>query len=122
MRRCKLTPEAFAAIPGMVESGMKKAEIAAVFGVTPATLQVRCCAKRISLRRAGFRGPQKIRLYRLAGQQKASNVVKLDGDMMWRIQLEAEANNMDVAAYVRELLATIVKDNLFRAVLDKEAA
>jgi hypothetical protein len=45
----------FALIPGLIEQGLSKAEIAARYDVTPATLQVLCCKRGISLRRGGPR-------------------------------------------------------------------
>ena len=44
----KLTDEIFALIPGLIEQGLSKAEIAARYEVTPATLQVLCCKRGIA--------------------------------------------------------------------------
>ena len=43
----------FARIPALLLEGMTKAEIAAMYGVTPGPLVVRCSQRGISLRRGG---------------------------------------------------------------------
>ena len=43
----------FARIPALLLEGMTKAEIAAMYGVTPGTLVVLCSQRGISLRRGG---------------------------------------------------------------------
>jgi hypothetical protein len=50
MRTSRITDEMFARIPALLLEGMTKDEIAAMYGVTPGTLAVRCsqrgrCAK-----------------------------------------------------------------------------
>ena len=44
----------FARIPSLLLEGTTKAEIAAMYGVTPGTLAVRCSQRRISLRKGGL--------------------------------------------------------------------
>jgi hypothetical protein len=43
----------FARIPSLLHEGTTKNEIAAMYGVTPGTLAVRCSQRRISLRKGG---------------------------------------------------------------------
>ena len=45
----------YARIPALLEQGMTKAEIAAMYGVTPGTLAVFCSQRGISLRKGGRR-------------------------------------------------------------------
>ena len=53
MNRSRITDDMFARIPALLLEGMTKAEIAAIYGVTPGTLVVRCSQRGISLRRGG---------------------------------------------------------------------
>ena len=52
MRTSRITDDMFASIPVLLES-MTKAEIAAMYGVTPGTLAVLCSQRGISLRKGG---------------------------------------------------------------------
>ena len=52
MRTSRITDDMFASIPVLLES-MTKAEIAAMYGVTPGTLVVLCSQRGISLRKGG---------------------------------------------------------------------
>src|SRR6476659_3838343 len=53
MNRSRITDDMFARIPPLLLEGMTNAEIAAICGVTPGTLVVRCSQRGISLRRVG---------------------------------------------------------------------
>ena len=53
MSRSRITDDMFARIPALLLEGMTKAEIAAMYGVTPGTLVVLCSQRGISLRRGG---------------------------------------------------------------------
>ena len=53
MNKSRITDDMFARIPVLLLEGMTKAEIAAMYGVTPGTLVVRCSQRGISLRRGG---------------------------------------------------------------------
>ena len=59
MRTSRITDEMFARIPVLLIEGMTKAEIAAMYGVTPGTLAVRCSQRRISLRKGGPQRPSR---------------------------------------------------------------
>ena len=53
MRTSRITEDMFARIPSLLHEGTTKNEIAAMYGVTPGTLAVRCSQRRISLRKGG---------------------------------------------------------------------
>ena len=53
MNRSRITDDMFARIPALLLEGMTKDEIAAMYGVTPGTLVVRCSQRGISLRKGG---------------------------------------------------------------------
>jgi hypothetical protein len=53
MNRSRITDDMFTRIPALLLEGMTKAEIAAMYSVTPGTLVVLCSQRGISLRRAG---------------------------------------------------------------------
>ena len=53
MNRSRITDDMFARIPAFLAEGLTKAEIAAMYGVSPGTLVVRCSQRGISLRRGG---------------------------------------------------------------------
>ena len=55
MRPPRITDEMYARIPALLEQGMTKAEIAAMFGVTLGSLGVCCSRRGISLRKGGPR-------------------------------------------------------------------
>jgi hypothetical protein len=99
----KLTDEIFALIPGLIEQGLSKAEIAARYDVTPATLQVLCCKRGISLRRGGPR-------------MKLS--LGLSDAALCALRIAAKARGMNETRLARDLLEAIAKDDLYKAVLD----
>jgi hypothetical protein len=99
----KLTDEVFALIPDLVEQGKTKAEIAETYGVTSGTLQVQCCRRGISLRKGGPR----IKLS-----------LSLSDKARIALRTAAQARGKDETRLARELLETIAKDDLYRAVLD----
>ena len=53
MKTSRITDDMFARIPALLLEGTTKAEIAAMYGVTPGTLAVKCCRRGISLRKGG---------------------------------------------------------------------
>jgi hypothetical protein len=54
-----LTQEKYDSIPALLEQGLDRTQIAALFGVTPASLQVQCSRRGISLRQGGRRMPRR---------------------------------------------------------------
>jgi len=61
MNRSRITDDMFARIPALLLEGMTKAEIAAMYSVTPGTLVVLCSQRGISRRRGGAL-PQRAKL------------------------------------------------------------
>ena len=61
MNRSRITDDMFACIPALLLEGMAKAEIAAMYSVTPGTLVVLCSQRGISRRRGGAL-PQRAKL------------------------------------------------------------
>ena len=56
MRKCRVTDEMYAAIPGLIGQGLTHFEIAAQFGVKPSSLKVLCSQRGISLRKRRLPG------------------------------------------------------------------
>ena len=106
----RITDDMFARIPALVLEGMTKAEIAAMCGVTPGTLAVQCCRRSISLRKGGPR-PRRIR-----------STMPLSDSVFKSLHKAARAMGRDTAQLANDLLEKIVNDNLYKAVLDEEAA
>jgi hypothetical protein len=111
----KLTPEKYDSIPELLAQGLNKAAIAERFGVTPSTLVVQCSRRGISLSR---RGPK--------GRRRTLTLPEapLDLSDVTMVALREKARDMgtDVVRLVRDLLETIVADDLYNAVLDCEDA
>ena len=111
----KFTDEMFASIPALIEQGLGKAEIAMAFGVKPTSLQVLCCKRGISLRRDGRLLPRR----RLALPKAA---LTLSNTTLLALRTTARAMGTDEVQLASDLLEHIVKDNLYKAVLDVERA
>ena len=105
MTQLQITDETYAGIPGLLEQGMTKTEIAAMFGVKLSTLAVLCSRRGISLRKGG---PRKL-------------VVPLSDDVLKSLRDAARRLGRQTEWRVSELLGKIVSDDLYRAVLDEEA-
>lgn len=103
----KLTDECFAAIPGLLEAGHNKKQIAVLFGVTTATLQVRCSQRKISLRRIQPRS-----------FKNAAKSLRVGAEVVRMFEDEAKAFGMTADDLAKAALTVIAKDNLFNAVLD----
>jgi hypothetical protein len=111
MRPSRITDEMYARIPALLEQGMTTADIAAMYGVTLGTLQVQCCRRGISLRKGGPR-PKRSHL-----------LPPLSKDAMRSLREATRAMGKDsTARLVSDLLEKIASDNLYKAVLDEEAA
>jgi hypothetical protein len=110
-----LTQEKYDSVPVLLEQGLDRTQIATLFGVTPASLQVQCSRRGISLRPGGRRTPR--RTLSLAD-------AKLDLNNAIMIALREKARSMGVneVRLVSDLLETIVTDDLYSAVLDLEEA
>jgi len=106
MTPSQITDETYAGIPALLEQGMTKTEIAAMFGVKPSTLAVLCSRRGISLRKGG---PRKL-------------VLPLSDDVLKSLRDAARRLGKGSTEWlVSELLRKIVSDDLYKAVLDEEA-
>ena len=106
MRPPQITDEMYAGIPALLEQGMTKAGIAAMWGVKLGSLVVYCSRRGISLRK---NGPHKLVL------PLSDDVLKLLRDAARRL---GKGSTERLAS---ELLGKIVSDDLYKAVLDEEA-
>ena len=110
-----LTQDKYDSIPELVEQGLNRGEIAKQLGVTPSTLQVQCSRRGISLRRGGPLGRK--RNLSLPDAQ-----LELGEPILAALRAKARAMGTDSARLARDLLETIVEDDLYAAVLDLEHA
>ena len=107
----------FARIPTLLLEGMTKAEIAAMHGVTPDTLVVQCCRRSISLRKGGP-------LPKRAHLTLSDEPLPLSDDVLKSLRDAARSlgKGSSTARLASDLLEKIVSDDLYKAVLDEEAA
>jgi hypothetical protein len=110
----RLTDEIFARIPELIEKGVTKAELAAMYRVTTNTLQVQCSRRGISLRKGGPLLRRKILALPEAPLSLSEKALQM-------LRQAARAMGVDEARLASELLETIVTDNLYSAVLDRAA-
>lgn len=103
-----MTQEMYDSIPQLLAEGLDRQQIAERFGTTTASLQVQCCRRGISLRRADRPKLQKLRL-------DAMPIVLRDKRVL---QMKAQALGMDEAKLASKLLNMIIRDDLFVAILD----
>ena len=116
MNRSRITDDMFARIPALLLEGMTKAEIAAMYGVTPGTLVVRCSQRGISLRKGGTL-PKRTKL------TLPDEPLPLSDGVLKSLREAARAMGKDsTARLVSDLLEKIASDGLYKAVLDEEAA
>jgi hypothetical protein len=102
----RITDETYAGIPALLEQGMTKTEIAAMFGVKLSTLVVLCSRRGISLRK---NGPRKL-------------VLPLSDDLLKSLRKATRSfGRGSVERLVSDLLEKIANDDLYNAVLDEEA-
>jgi hypothetical protein len=113
--RVKLTKEKYDSIPALLEQRLDRAQIAALFGVTPASLQVQCSIRGISLRRGGRRTPRR-------NLSLADAKLDLNEPVMIALRGKARSMGVDEIRLASDLLEKIVTDDLYRAVLDLEDA
>jgi hypothetical protein len=110
----QLNDEHYAAIPELIAQGKRKSDIAQMFGVKPATLQVLCCKRGISLRPGGPLQPR--RNLSLA----PGAVLALSEETLRALRMTARKMGLDDVELASSLLEAIVRDNLFQAVLDSD--
>ena len=106
MKQPRITDEMYARIPALLEQGMCRADIAAMYGVTLGTLVVCCSRRGVSLRRGA---PRRL-------------VLPLSDDVLNSLRDAARRLGKGSTEWlVSELLGKIVSDDLYKAVLDEEA-
>ena len=109
----------FARIPAFLAEGLTKAEIAAMYGVSPGTLVVRCSQRGISLRRGGTLP----KLPKGGSLTLPDEPLPLSDGVLKSLSEAARAMGKDsTARLVSDLLEKIASDGLYKAVLDEEAA
>ena len=112
----------FARIPAFLAEGLTKAEIAAMYGVSPGTLMVRCSQRGISLRRGGTL-PKRTKLPKGASLTLPDEPLPLSDGVLKSLSEAARAMGKDsTARLVSDLLEKIASEDLYKAVLDEEAA
>jgi len=110
----------FARIPALLLEGMTKAEIAAMYGVTPGTLVVLCSQRGISLRRGGTL-PQRTKQPKRTNLTLPDEPLPLSDGVLKSLSEAARAMGKDSRArLVCDLLEKIASDRLYKAVLDEE--
>ena len=115
MSRGILTAEMYDRVPALVEQGLKKAEIAELFGCAKETLQVQCSRRGISLRKGGKSQARPLTLLPAAP-------IDLSEMALLALRDKAQTLGIDTAKLARDLLEMIARDDLYVAVLDLEEA
>jgi hypothetical protein len=116
MKPSRITDEMYARIPALLEQGMTKTEIAAMCGVKLGTLVVFCSQRGISLRK---RVPRKLVL----PDEPLLTLLPLSDDILKSLREAARSMGKgSTARLVSDMLEKIVRDDLYKAVLDEEAA
>jgi len=116
MNRSRITDEMYARIPALLEQGMAKTEIAAIYGVKLGSLKVFCSQRGISLRKGGPLPPRtKLTL--------PNEPLPLSDGVLKSLREATRAmGKLSTARLVSDLLEKIASDGLYKAVLDEEAA
>jgi hypothetical protein len=108
MRKTKLDPQA---IRRLIDAGLSDEEIARKMHWTVGTLRVVCSLQKISLRRS-------VRLVR----RRLTSTITLPRDIFTKLRGYAAMMGTSAADLAEKLLRVIVRDNLYKAVLDVEPA
>jgi hypothetical protein len=112
----RITDDMYARIPALLEQGMTKAQIAAIYGVKPTSLQVACSRRGISLRKGGPLLPR-------TSLSLPDESIPIDEDTLRSLREAARTmGKSSTARLVSDLLEKIARDGLYNAVLDDEAA
>ena len=111
----RITDEMYARIPALLEQGMTKTEIAAMYGVKLGSLKVFCSQRGISLRKGGPLPPRtKLVL--------PDEPLPLSDGVLKSLREATRAMGKDsTARLVSDLLEKIASDGLYKAVLDEAA-
>ena len=116
MKPSRITDEMYARIPALLKQGMTKTEIAAMYGVKLGTLKVFCSQRSISLRKGG---PRPKRSHLTLPDER----LPLSKDVLKSLRKAAHSMGKgSTGRLASDLLEKIVIDNLYKAVLDEEAA
>lgn len=107
MRKAKIDPEV---IRGLIAAGLSDEKIAEKMKWTVGTLRVVCSLQKISLRRS----------VRVRIRRRLTSTITLPRDIFDRLRGYASMMGTTAADLAEQLLRVIVRDNLFRAVLDPE--
>ena len=109
MRKAKIDPEV---IRRLIAAGLSDEQIAEKMQWTVGTLRVVCSLQKISLRRS----------VRLRIRRRLTSTVTLPRVIFDRLRGSALMMGITAADLAEQLLKVIVRDNLFKAVLDLEPA
>jgi hypothetical protein len=105
----------YAAITTQVADGKTKSEIAAMYGVTPGSLQLMCSKRGISLRKDGP-------LPKRTNLTLPDEPLPLSDDVLKSLRDATRSMGKDsTARLVSDLLEKIASDGLYMAVLDEAA-
>ena len=122
MNRSRITDDMFAHIPARLLEGATKTEIAAMYGVTLGTLVVLCSRRGISLRKGGLL-PKRTKLSKRTNLTLPDEPLTLSDGVLKSLREATRAMGKDsTARLVSDLLEKIASDDLYKAVLDEEAA
>jgi transposase-like protein len=117
--RTLFTPAVFEQLPGWVQDGLSVDEISQQIGCTVGTLRVRCSQQGISLSRRPRSKPLRVPP---ASQRLPRMTVPLPDSIIAILEQRADGKGVTGRKLAATLLETIVKDDLFEAVLDGELA
>jgi hypothetical protein len=115
-RRTKFTPVVIEQIPRLLEQGRSPVEIADRIGCTINTLRVRCSQLRISLRHTRHETEES----QTAKQKVRQLTVCVSPKTFDALRQQAALEGMSGSQLAAHLLDTIVRDCLYKAVLDRE--
>ena len=126
----KITPVVLEQIPTLLERGVPPLEIARMIGCTLGTLRVVCSKSKISLRqnnraqngaprsREGGARDSVSPIRRTSGDHRQTITLELPNLTVTLLRQQAGGKGLSVSALAAKLLATIVQDGLYEAVLD----
>ena len=109
MHKAKIDPEV---IRRLIDAGLSDEDIAKRMHWTVGTLRVVCSLQKISLRRS----------VRLRVRRRLTSTVALPRDIFDRLRGYASKMGTTAADLAEQLLRVVIRDNLFKAVLDLEPA
>ena len=109
----RLTEEMYDGIPTLLEQGMDKHGIAMLYGVTVNTLAVQCSRRGITLRKGGST---------LGHRSLLEAPLDLSNTVIVALRKKAMSMGTSEVRLARDLLETIIADDLYSAVLDLEVA